>query len=539
MSRLDKPGHCLLLNVGVVARGSRCLSIIRDLQIIRPSHLRLKLVAMATLSKSAACNKYAGETGIELFENPIDLLTIEYLDLILELTGDQSILRDLIARKPPSIGVLDRQAATLFFDIATLYDQMSERETEINLATSFASALLEASPDGVLVIDREFRIINCNNSPLIDGGMGRESMIGRFCHEVIHGSRDPCSGPDHLCPAQETLRTGRPSRVVHEVAVTDQEPKICQITTYPIFNQLGKISQFVITIRDMTKDLSERIEQRAQSIKDNLTRFVQDDRLASLGRLVASVCHEINNPITSIVTFNKLILSDIRENRIDGERIKEIERFLGLSVREALRCGEIVKNLLTFARQKNVEAKRIDLADVVDTILLLVDHQLELAGIAREVDLPPSGCTVWGDGAQIQQCIMNLVFNAIDAMPQGGTVRVAGGFEEQNDMIWLSISDTGHGIGAEELPHIFEPFYSTKTEGKGVGLGLSMVYGIIREHNGTIEVDSEMGKGSTFRINLPRWREKETGRHTDKTCRPPAAGPHAPLRQSSPTDRQV
>ena len=270
-----------------------------------------------------------------------------------------------------------------------------------------------------------------------------------------------------------------------------------------------------------------------------MTRFVQDDRLASLGRLVASVCHEINNPITSIVTFNKLILSYIRENRIDGERMQAIERYLGLSVREALRCGEIVKNLLTFARQKNVEAKRIDLADVVDTILLLVDHQLELAGIAREVDLPPSGCTVWGDGAQIQQCIMNLVFNAIDAMPQGGTVRVAGGFEEQNDMLWLSISDTGHGIGAEELPHIFEPFYSTKTEGKGVGLGLSMVYGIIREHNGTIEVDSEMGKGSTFRINLPRWREKETGRHTDKTCRPPAAGPHAPLGQASPTDRQV
>ena len=506
MADMDKPGHCLLLNVGVVAQGSRCLSIIRDLQTIRPSHLRLKLVAMATLAKSAACNKYAGETGIELFENPTDLLSIEYLDLILELTGDQAIVAELIAAKPPTIGVLDRQTAMLFFDIATLYDQMSERETEVNLATSFASALLEASPDGVLVIDRDFRIINCNNSPLINGGLGRESIIGRFCHEVMHQAKEPCSGPERLCPAQETLRTGRPSRVVHEVAVADEDAKICQITTYPIFNQLGKITQFVITVRDMTKDLSERIEQRAQSIKDNLTRFVQDDRLASLGRLVASVCHEINNPITSIVTFNKLILSFIRENRFDRDQLKATERYLNLSVREALRCGDIVKNLLTFARQKNVEAKKIDLSTVIDTIMLLVDHQLDLAGIDCEIDLPASGYVVWGDGAQIQQCIMNLVFNAVDAMPSGGRITVSGGIEEQGDMLWLSIADTGHGIGADELPHIFEPFYSTKIAGKGVGLGLSMVYGIIREHNGTVEVDSEMGKGSTFRIKLPRMR---------------------------------
>lgn len=503
MRELNSPGHCLLLNVGVVARGARCLSIIRDLQTVRPLHLRLKLVAMATISTSAACNKYAGETGIELFEDPTELLAIEYLDLILELTGSPAIMAELIARKPPTMGVLDQRTAMLFFDIATLYDRMAERETEINLATSFASALLEASPDGVLVIDRSFRIVNCNNSPLINGGAGRESILGRFCHEVMHQAPEPCAGSERICPAQETLRTGRPSRVVHEIAVKDEAPRICQITTYPIFNPAGQITQFVITVRDMTQDLSERIEKRAQSIKENLTRFVQDDRLTSLGRLVASVCHEINNPITSIVTFNKLILSYIADNRLDPDRVPAVQRYLNLSVGEAMRCGEIVKNLLTFAREKNVQFRRIDLKAVIRTIMQLVHHQLESAGISCETDLPEDPYCVWGDGAQLQQCIMNLLFNAIDAMPRGGRITISGGIDEKNQTVWLSVADTGPGIATDELPHIFEPFYSTKTEGKGVGLGLSMVYGIIREHSGIVEVDSEIGRGSTFRIKLP------------------------------------
>jgi two-component system NtrC family sensor kinase len=285
MGHSARPGQCLLLNVGVVAQGSRCLSIMRDLRAVKSTHLRLKLVAMATISKSVVCNKYAGETEIELFENPMDFLSIEYLDLILEFTGDSRVMAELIDSKPSSIGVLDRPTAMLFFDIARFYDQINEGHTEINLATSFASALLEASPDGVLAVDRDFRIINCNNSSLISGGTGRESILGRFCYEVMHHSKTSCKKTERICPAQETLKTGRPSRTVHEVVIADGSTQVCQVTTYPIFNHLCEISQFVVTIRDMTKDLSERIEKRAQAIKDNLTRFVQDDRIASPCRL--------------------------------------------------------------------------------------------------------------------------------------------------------------------------------------------------------------------------------------------------------------
>jgi signal transduction histidine kinase len=267
---------------------------------------------------------------------------------------------------------------------------------------------------------------------------------------------------------------------------------------------MNEIVQLVITVRDITKALDDRIEQRTQVIKDDLARFAQEDRLSSLGRLVASVCHEINNPITSIVTFNKLILSYLREGKLPPEGSTGFERYLDLSIREALRCGSIVNNLLTFARQKSVEAKDIDLIEVVKTIMMLTKHQLESSRVEYEVNLPKAPFKVRGDSAQIQQCLMNLIFNAIESMPEGGRLTISGGVEDGKDIVWLSVADNGHGIKPEDLPHIFEPFYSTKVDGKGVGLGLSMTYGIIREHNGVVEVDSKPDKGTVFKIRLPR-----------------------------------
>jgi PAS domain S-box-containing protein len=474
------------------------------LKSIKPVHFQFKIAGIAAVTKSIACYKYAGEMDIELFDNYIEMLSMEHLDFILELTGEQQILSDLVKHKQPTVGILDRQASMLLLDIATLYERVADKATEINLATSFASALLEASPDGVMVIDRNFRIINCNDSPLITGDKGREFVLGKSCFEVIHDSLKHCDCIGRVCPAQETLKTRQPSRVMHETSGFDGEPQISQVTAYPIFNQLNEIVQLVITVRDITKVLADSIAQHTRVIKDDLSRFAQEDRLASLGRLVASVCHEINNPITSIVTFNKLILSYLRENKMPAEGSAGFERYLDLSIREALRCGSIVNNLLTFARQKSIEAKDMDLIEVVKTIMMLTKHQLESSQVEYEVNLPKAPFKICGDSAQIQQCLMNLIFNAIESMPEGGKLTISGGLDDGEGMVWLTVADNGQGIKPEDLPHIFEPFYSTKVDGKGVGLGLSMTYGIIREHNGAIEVSSKPGKGAVFKIKLPK-----------------------------------
>jgi two-component system, NtrC family, sensor kinase len=489
---------CLLFNVGAVAKGSQCLSVVNHLQSINPSRLRLRLLAIATTQESASCYKYAAENGIQVFNDYQELLSVEHLDLILELTGDPLILSDIIKRKRPSVGVLDREAFTQLLDIAHLYSRVDQRQSE------FATTLLEASPDGVLVIDNEFRIVNCNHSPLVTGAGDRDSVIGRSCTEVIHGIGSHCDGLVKNCPAKETQKSGKSSRMVYEVSGSDGKTQIRQVTAYPIFNRFGDVAQIVLTIRDMTQDLGERVEQRTQAIRKDLARVVQEDRLTSLGRLVASVCHEINNPITSIVAFTKLVRVMLQQGNLSGEDLEKIDRYLELSFREAMRCGCIVKNLLTFARPKSLEAKMVDLNEIVHTILALTNHQMELANVRCKIDLPPAPFTAWGDYAQIQQCLLNLILNAIDAMPEGGTIAISGEMNEASDFVWLEVTDTGHGIEPNDLQRIFEPFYSTKTEGKGVGLGLSMVHGIIREHHGVVEVDSEPGKGTTFIIKLPK-----------------------------------
>lgn len=521
MATINDLNQCLVLNVGLVARGSRCLSIMRTLRSIKPVHFQFKISGIAAVTKSIACYKYAGEMDIELFDNYLEMLSMDHLDFILELTGEPQILSDLVKHKPPTVGILDRQASMLLLDIATLYERVADKATEINLATSFASALLEASPDGVMVIDRDFRIINCNDSPLITVGKGRESVLGKFCHEIIYNSQKHCDCHGRDCPAQETIKTRQPSRVLHENLSINGEAQVSQVTAYPIFNQMNEIVQLVITVRDITKALSERIKKSTKIIKDDLARFAQEDRLSSLGRLVASVCHEINNPITSIVTFNKLILSYLQESKLPPDGSAGFERYLDLSIREALRCGSIVNNLLTFARQKNVEAKDIDLIEVVQTIMMLTKHQLESSQVEYELNLPKAPFKVYGDSTQIQQCLMNLIFNAIESMPEGGKLTISGGPDDGENMIWLAVADNGHGIKPEDLPHIFEPFYTTKVDGKGVGLGLSMTYGIIRKHNGIIEVNSNPSKGTVFKIKLPRSSPNEIA-HMDAKSIPSA-----------------
>jgi len=215
------------------------------------------------------------------------------------------------------------------------------------------------------------------------------------------------------------------------------------------------------------------------------------------------VAHEVNNPLSGILTYAKLLRKWVESGQAEHEKREEAMQCLELIASESRRCGELIKNLLSLSRTAPMNVQSTDLHAVIDRSLLLVRHQLDLGGIELQLaiahDLPRVPC----DPAQIEQVLIALIMNAVDAMPRGGNLWLDAQLSDDETEIEIQVRDDGAGIAPEILPRIFEPFLTTKETGHGVGLGLAISRGIVERHNGQIEVKSELGRGTTFVITLP------------------------------------
>ena len=254
---------------------------------------------------------------------------------------------------------------------------------------------------------------------------------------------------------------------------------------------------------DWTRTLEQRVDQKTHELERAHKHLTQAEKMVSLGKLAAVVAHEINNPLAGILTYTKLI-SRMADKGFNGStRLTEAKSYLHFIEGESRRCGTIVRNLLTFARQAPLNPQKNDLNTIVDRCLLLVNHQLELQSIDLEKELGADIPALYCDSSQVQQALLALLMNAIESMPNGGRLRVTTSREAHHRAGRVAISDEGPGIPEDVLPHVFEPFFTTKEEGKGVGLGLAIAYGIVQQHGGNIEVNSTPQKGTTFTLVLP------------------------------------
>jgi two-component system NtrC family sensor kinase len=250
--------------------------------------------------------------------------------------------------------------------------------------------------------------------------------------------------------------------------------------------------------------LEQRVAEKTEELRRAQKHMVHIEKMVSLGTLAATVAHELNNPLEGILTYAKLLRKKIERGIPSTESAKEMIGELTLIADETARCGNIVKNLLLFSREKVGEFKDSDLHFIIERSLKLIDHHLKMNNIRSEVEMIENPVILYCDAHQLEEALLALEINAVEAMPAGGTFRIKVIEIEYLNAIQIAVSDTGNGIGEEDLPHIFEPFYTTKKEGKGTGLGLSVVYGIIERHSGSISVDSKLGFGTTFSITLPR-----------------------------------
>jgi PAS domain S-box-containing protein len=360
-------------------------------------------------------------------------------------------------------------------DNSRLYHSLEQKAVQIERLKDFSENIVESLSVGVLSVDLGGSIDSWNSHLYQLIGVSRDGAVGRKLEDVL---------PLDLCT---------------EIAARAADDHVSGIYKFPLRNQAGRKLVVNVSIAPLIGKTGERLGRLI--LVDDITQRVgmeeqmmQSEKLTSLGLLAAGVAHEVNTPLAVISNYSQMLA---RQLPPDDPRHKLVDKI----VKQTFRASEIVNNLLNFSRTGGGEFAEVDLNSVVEETLSLVSHPLRTARISiiktLAQELPP----VLGSANRLQQVFLNLFLNARDAMPNGGMLEVRSG--ANNGSVEIEITDTGVGISHEFVNRIFDPFFTTKGANRGTGLGLSVSYGIIKEHAGKIDVRSTAGKGTSFHLEFP------------------------------------
>ncbi len=394
-----------------------------------------------------------------------DFLSTDDLELLVTLAG--------------SVGIA--------IENARLYRSLELKASEYERLKEFSENIVESINVGILAVDLSDRVESWNGRMEDLTGVSRESAIGRPLRNLLPsdlGARLDLAGNTaeivHLDKVRMNtwvgaLATGRPAREA-----------VLNIAVAPLISrELARIGRLIIF-----DDITDRSELERQ--------LVQADKLSSIGLLAAGVAHEVNTPLAVISTYAQMLAK-----QVNGDQQKAI--LLEKIAKQTFRASEIVNSLLNFSRTSTTELTDVELEKVVREVLSIIEHQLDRAQIRVVVSAGPNLPPIRGNAGKLQQVFMNLFLNARDAIEQSGTLTVC--IQEDAAHLSVSVSDTGRGISPKHIARVFDPFFTTKAAKKGTGLGLSVTYGIVQEHGGTIEVESQSGSGTTFRLVFPSTRK--------------------------------
>jgi two-component system NtrC family sensor kinase len=369
-------------------------------------------------------------------------------------------------------------------------------EKEIREAYDFMNKIVQSSANAITATDMKGNILIWNQAAEETLGYKASDVIGKMNIRKIY--------PEGV------------ARRVMQMLRSDEYGGVGRLTTYPMVyvrrdgevvegnlsaaiiydakgNEIASVGSFV--------DLRDRL-QMERALRDTQEQLLQSEKLAAMGRLTSQIAHELNNPLYGIMNTLELLKTEIPA---DNKRRKILE----MALSETIRLSDLLRKMLSFSKPDQEERHPVDINSVLDEILLLHEKQLKENDINMEVSFAEGLNLVIASKNQLRQVFLNMVANARDAMPEGGTLAVVTGSD--NDKVFVDISDTGTGIREEHLDKIFDSFFTTKGEVKGVGLGLSVCYGFIKDHGGDIEVKSRVGEGTTFIISLPVYAAAEAG----------------------------
>ncbi|MBT5528225.1 MAG: HAMP domain-containing protein [Cytophagia bacterium] len=269
------------------------------------------------------------------------------------------------------------------------------------------------------------------------------------------------------------------------------------------FNEmLDNLQSASIELQNWSQQLEYKVQKKSEELSEIQNELIHVERIASLGKLSSSVAHEINNPLSGVLTYTKLIYKQLNKLDLDETIKLPILKYLKVIENETKRCGDIVKGLLEFSKKDQQEYANKHLHEIVADAFNLMSHQMKICGISMHTDFTAKFDTIHCSENQIKQACVAILLNALEAVTENGEI-IMKTSNLDNEKIVLEITDNGVGIAADDIPHVFEPFFSAKQKTSGIGLGLAIVHGIIKSHNGNLEVESELGTGTTISIILP------------------------------------
>ena len=398
---------------------------------------------------------------------------------ILRSTVDEASLGRLLGLDSSKIGY--------YSEVKQKIQELEAANLGLRSKTRELQAVFDSISDGVAIYDGNGCVEHRNH--VCPSLFPLETLVGTSCAKLFHP--DQSCAPEE-CPVERALK-GESVQVSFTNAVAGMETRYFDATVTPIEDNNGK-HRALMFLRDVT-------DRRSQELQ-----LVQAEKMSSIGVLAAGVAHEINNPLSSVAGYAEALLRRFRDEPelcVDA-RFEVFQKYLEVIMKETYRCKGIIDSLLSFSRKSDGSVGPVDLNLVLQEVLELVRHKsryehIEIVEFLQH-DLPPA----FGDGAGLKQVFMNLLLNAHQAISGSGVVEILSFRAEGFGVV--QIKDSGCGIPAEQLAQIWNPFFTTKTVGQGLGLGLAITYNIIQRQGGEILVESQQGKGSIFTVRLPLCR---------------------------------